>query len=76
MAEEKKSNHQIKREFEERVAEKKRTREQDVRLACLQLVISNPMDKNDSMFPWRRAKRLEHYILYGSNPEKSQYEGF
>lgn len=71
-----KSNHQIKREWEAEEARKDREREQDMRLACIQLVKNNPIDKNDQIAPWRRAKALEHYILKGSNPEGSQYEGF
>jgi len=76
MEEEKKSNIQIKREWEAGEARKNKEREQDVRLSCITLVKNNPIDKNDQTSPWRRAKQLEHFVLIGSNPEKTNYEGF
>lgn len=74
--EEKKSNIQIKREWESDEARKTQEREQDIRLSCIKLVKDNPLDKNDQTHPWSRAKKLEHYVLYGSNPENAHYEGF
>ena len=72
----KKSNLQIKREFEADESRKDKEREQDIRLACIEMVKNNPIDKNDQTHPWKRAKRLEHFVLVGSNPENATYEGF
>lgn len=73
--EEKKSNIQIKREWEADEVRKDKEREQWIRVQACEMIMHYGIPQ-DKKAPWLRANKLFHYFLTGSIPDGTLYEGF